>query len=148
LVPIRINCLLANHSALFSIIQTPLYYGEFSGSQRYQISYDQLYLYNTDTSLLRTVLLVLKVPIFIQSRPLLPRYLSTTNSSLSPRDTKLRTIGSASIMQTPLYYRQFSLSWRYPSSYNLDLYNTDISLLRTVSLVPEIPIFIQSLPIP
>ena len=87
---------------------------------------------------------VLKIPIFKQSRLLLYRYLSTTDSFLGPRDTKLRTIGSASIIQTLLYYGQSSWSKRYPSLYNLDVYDTDTSLLRTVLLVPEVPNFIRS----
>ena len=53
---------------------------------------------------------VLKVPIFKQSRPLLYRYLSTTDSFLGPRGTKLHAISSTSIIETPLYYGQFSWS--------------------------------------
>ena len=47
-----------------SIIRTPLYYEQFTWTERDQNSY-KLYLYNTDTSLLRTVHLVRKRPNFI-----------------------------------------------------------------------------------
>ena len=52
-----------------SIIRTPLHYGQFTWSERDQIPY-KLYLYNTDTSLLRTVHMVRKRPNSIQTLPL------------------------------------------------------------------------------
>ena len=59
-----------------------------------------------------TQFLVLKIPRFTQSLPLLYGYLSITDSSLGPTDTKIQTIPT-SITQTPLYYGQFFWSWRY-----------------------------------
>ena len=43
-----------------SIIQTPPYYRQFTWSKRDQNSY-KLYLYNTDTSILQTVHMVIKI---------------------------------------------------------------------------------------
>ena len=93
------------HTNSTSIILTPLYYGQFTWSERDQIPY-KLYLYNTDTSLLRTVHLVQKRPNSIQTLPL--------------------------IIRTPLYYGQFTWPERDQIPYKLYLYNTDTSLLRTV----------------
>lgn len=115
---------------------------QFPWSQRYQTSYNRLCLYNTDTSLLRTVLLVLKIPIFIQSRRLWYWHLSTTDCSLGPRGTKLHTVSSTSLIQIPLYYGQFPWSQKYQS------FNTvSTSVIQNV-FVPKIPIFIQTLPTP
>ena len=133
------------HTFPTSIIRTSLYYGQFVWSQKCQNSYIPC-LYTTDTSLLRTVRLVPEMPKFIHSLPLYYGHLSITDSSFGPRNAKIHTFPT-SIIRTSLYYGQFVWSQKCQNSYIPYLYNKDISLLRTVCLVPEMPKFIHSLPL-
>ena len=64
-----------------SIIRTPLYYGQSTWSERDQILY-KLYLFNTDTSIIRTLSFVLSVSV-------LKRFDCTCNI----RDNNLKPLG-------------------------------------------------------
>ena len=90
-------------------------------------------LYNTDTSSLQTVH-------FVQNSRNLYLYnmdhLPVTDSTLGPMEFNIHIISSTSIIQTPFYYRQYTLSKSVQNSYNLYLYNMGTSLLQTV-LGPE-----------
>ena len=133
------------HTNSTCIIRTPLYYGQSTWSERDQIPY-KIYLYNTDTSLLRTVHMVRKRPNSIQTLPLYYGHLSITDSPHGSKETKFHT-NSTSLIRTPLYYGQSTWSKRNQIPYKLYLYNTDTSVLRTVHMVRKRPNSIQTLPL-
>ena len=59
-------------------------------------------------------------------------HLPITDSTLGPMEFNIHIISSTCIIQTPFYYRQYTLSKSVQNSYNLYLYNMRTSLLGTV----------------